>query len=434
MIENFREGPERAVLAAVDAGEYDIDISLEELSELARAADIEVMGSIVQRKADPDPATCIGSGRLQELADFVKTWECDMVIFDCELSPAQLRNIENVCQCQVIDRTTLILDIFARRAVSAEGKLQAQLASLRYKLPRLAGQGTALSRQGGGGGGGAGARRGAGESKLETDRRHIRRRITALEKELEELSLRRERVRTRRKKERVLTAAIVGYTNVGKSTLLNALTDAGVLAKDMLFATLDPTARALKLPDGRNIMLIDTVGLVRRLPHHLVEAFKSTLEDAANADLIFNVCDASSGELEDQLTVTMDLLEELGAKGTPVITVLNKCDKAPEDAGMGIPGAVRISAKTGEGLEELLHAAALALPSLRSRIKLLIPYSQGEIENAVASRGIVHSRDYTPEGIMIEASADSELLREISSFIVKTQEKPLLSRRDEGTV
>ena len=299
---------------------------------------------------------------MEELAEFASNTGAGAVIFDQELSPLQIRNLEKMLDLPVIDRTMLILDIFAQRAVSAEGKLQVELARLRYQLPRLAGQGLRLSRQGGGGGGGGGARRGAGESKKEQDRRHIQRRITALSRELRELGERRQRLRERRKKDGATTVAIVGYTNVGKSTLLNTLTQAGVLAEDKLFATLDPTARALSLPDGRQVMLIDTVGLVRRLPHHLVEAFRSTLEEAAQADLILNVCDAASGEMAQQLEVTRDLLAQLGAEKTPVVTVLNKCDLVPELPQGLEEHCVPVSARTGAGLPLLLETIAKTLP------------------------------------------------------------------------
>lgn len=305
MIENNVEKKQRAVLVAVDTGEYDARVSLDELEELAVTAGAETAAKVLQKRSGFDPATVIGSGRLSEIAEFCRGDGADLVVFDCELSPAQMRNIEDACGVPVIDRTTLILDIFAQRAVTAEGKLQVELAQLRYRLPRLTGLGGALSRLGGGIG-----TRGPGESQLETDRRHIRRRIAALQDQLAELEKRRGLLRARRKKEGITTVAIVGYTNVGKSTLLNALTNAGVLVEDKLFATLDPTSRALSLPDGREVLLIDTVGLVRRLPHQLVEAFKSTLEEAANADLLWCVCDASSDETDEQVAVTRRLMEE----------------------------------------------------------------------------------------------------------------------------
>ena len=401
------QAPKRAVLAAVDTGAYDVEISLAELRELAKTAGYPVVGEAVQKLQTPVAATFMGSGRLLELKDYMAAVEGELIIFDEELSPAQLRNIEELCDCPVLDRTMLILDIFAARAVSGEGKLQVELARLQYQLPRLAGKGVQLSRQGGGGTGGTGARRGAGESKLEVDRRHIRRRIEALKAELEALSRRREQRRARRKKDGITTVAIVGYTNVGKSTLLNTLTEAGVLAEDKLFATLDPTARSLALPDGRTVMLIDTVGLVRRLPHQLVEAFHSTLEEAANADLILSVCDITSPELLEQRAVTERLLEELGVEGTPVITVLNKCDAAaPSAAAEPYRGCVRISAKTGYGLPALLQSIAEALPPARIRCRLCLPYTEGGLLHRLEQQGQIFCREYTAEGVLLEADVE----------------------------
>ena len=401
------QAPKRAVLAAIDTGAYDVEVSLAELRELAKTAGYPVVGEAVQKLQTPVAATFMGSGRLLELKDYMAAVEGELIIFDEELSPAQLRNIEELCDCPVLDRTMLILDIFAARAVSGEGKLQVELARLQYQLPRLAGQGVQLSRQGGGGTGGTGARRGAGESKLEVDRRHIRRRIEALKAELEALSRRREQRRARRKKDGITTVAIVGYTNVGKSTLLNALTEAGVLAEDKLFATLDPTARSLALPDGRTVMLIDTVGLVRRLPHQLVEAFHSTLEEAANADLILSVCDITSPELLEQRAVTERLLEELGVEGTPVITVLNKCDAAaPSAAAEPYRGCVRISAKTGYGLPALLQSIAEALPPARIRCRLCLPYTEGGLLHRLEQQGQIFCREYTAEGVLLEADVE----------------------------
>lgn len=418
MYENESLRPPLAVLAGVDTGEYDMERSMEELRELADTAGYETAGILTQKKSEPDAATCLGAGRLEELAQFVQSSGADGVIFDQELSPLQIRNLEEALSCPVIDRTMLILDIFAQRAVSAEGKLQVELARLRYQLPRLAGWGVQLSRQGGGGGGGSGARRGAGESKKEVDRRHIQRRITSLSRELEELAQRRQRTRERRKKDSVTTVAIVGYTNVGKSTLLNALTQAGVLAEDKLFATLDPTARGLDLPDGRRVMLIDTVGLLRRLPHHLVEAFRSTLEEAAHADLILNVCDAAGGEASQQLAVTRELLSQLGAEKIPVLTVLNKCDLLPRLPDGLDSQCVPISARTGQGLPALLAAIAKALPPAFLRVRLLLPYSAGELEARLVRDGKVFSREYTPEGTVLDASVPLELVYLVKGYVV----------------
>ncbi len=412
LYENKTE-PERAVLVAVDTGEYDCDSSLAELEELADTAGAQVVGFVTQRRDKPDNATFLGSGRLDELAEYCENNEIDLVITDNELSPSQQRNVEKAVGTKVIDRTALILDIFAGRAVSNEGKLQVELAQLKYSLPRLIGQGNKLSRLGGGIG-----TRGPGETKLETDKRHIRRRITALEHQLDELEKRRKYARARREKDRVETVAIVGYTNAGKSTLLNTLTEAGVLAQDKLFATLDPTSRALTLPDGRQVVLVDTVGFIRRLPHELVEAFKSTLEEAASAKAIINVCDYSDPEYEEHLEVTEKLLDELGCTGTPVITALNKCD-LDTCAVMPSPdkNAVKISALTGEGIDELLAAVAKALPANRMRVKMLIPYSAGSAAAEIREDGAVHSETYSENGLLLDVTVKTELIDKYPNYV-----------------
>ena len=367
---------------------------------------------MIQRRDTPDPATCIGAGRLAEAELTCKNLGIELVIFDVELTGSQTANIEETLGVRVIDRTTLILDIFAQRARSAEGRLQVELAQQKYRLPRLTGKGTALSRLGGGIG-----TRGPGESKLETDRRHIRRRINALEQQLADLTRRRELMRSRRRKDQLTCVAIVGYTNVGKSTLLNALTDAGVLAENMLFATLDPTARALKLPDGRQVMLIDTVGLVRRLPHLLVEAFRSTLEEAANADLILNVCDISAPDAAEQIAVSTGLLREIGAQTVPVLNVLNKCDRLsamPETIGRE---NCLVSAKTGMGLDLLLERIAAALAPTHTRMKVLIPYDQGAVAGEIRSRGTVYAEEFLPEGVLLDAMIDRRILAQCGKFL-----------------
>ncbi|MEG2144934.1 MAG: GTPase HflX, partial [Oscillospiraceae bacterium] len=292
MVKNVSE---KAVLVAVDTGEYDALKSMEELRELSFSAGAQVVATVIQKRSSADVATCVGEGKLSEIKTIIDFENADIVIFDTELSGSQLKNIEKALDIKVIDRTMLILDIFALRARTSEGRLQVELAQQKYLLPRLVGMGNSLSRQGGGIG-----TRGPGESMLESDRRHIREKIANISDRLKAAEKTRELLKKKRKKDEVLTVAILGYTNVGKSTLLNYLTNAGVLCEDMLFATLDPTARSLKLPDGRNVMLIDTVGLVSRLPHMLVEAFHSTLQEAADADLILNVCDISSPDANIQ--------------------------------------------------------------------------------------------------------------------------------------
>lgn len=409
--------PETSVLVGLDTGDYDAEVSIDELEELAKTAGSKVLAKIIQKKEKPDPATYIGSGRLREIRDFCRDNEADLIIFDCELSPSQQRNVENFTDVRVIDRTTLILDIFAARARSKEGRIQVELAQLKYSLPRLGGKGTELSRLGGGIG-----TRGPGETKLESDRRHIRRRIEALSAELKEIEKRRIRMRNRREKTGIESVAIVGYTNAGKSTLMNTLTNAGVLAQDKLFATLDPTARALTLPDGRQVMLIDTVGLVRRLPHELVEAFKSTLEEAAAAHVILNVCDASSPECSEHLEVTQKLLKELGCESTPVISVMNKCDLVDNIYDMPAIGkTVMISALQGKGLDRLLKEIEKALPKTRSRAKVLIPFSSGAQAGRIRTEGVVISEEYTPDGILIDGIIPISILEELKEFVISIE-------------
>ena len=403
---------ERAVLVSVDTGEFDVDSSLLELSELARTAGAEVICEMTQKRESPEAGTYLGRGKLEELAEYCENEKPDLVIVDGELTPAQQKNIETVTDTRVIDRTTLILDIFAARALSGEGKLQVELAQLKYALPRLGGKGASMSRLGGGIG-----TRGPGETKLETDRRHIRRRISALSDDLKELEERRARHRERRKKDGVITVALVGYTNAGKSTLMNTLTDAGVLAENKLFATLDPTARALTLPDGSSVLLIDTVGFIRRLPHKLVEAFKSTLDEAVNANVILNICDASNDECAEHYRVTMDLLEELGCADKPIITVLNKCDLV-NDISIPMTNSVRVSAKTGEGLPELLEAVQKALPPTRKRVKILLPFSMGGAGAELRKTGVVHSEEYTAEGLLLDITAEIFTLEKYEEYII----------------
>lgn len=404
MFEN-EEKPQRAILAAADCGEWDAEVSIDELEELAKSAGAEVVAKVIQQRAEYDRATVIGRGKLEEIKQLAEAEEVDILIFDHELTAANIRNLEEVTGLGVIDRTMLILDIFAARAQSRAGRLQVELAQYKYRLPRLEGMGKNLSRLGGGIG-----TRGPGESKLESDRRHIRRRIETLEHKLEELSANRELIRSRRKKDGIVTAAIVGYTNAGKSTLLNRLTNAGVLSEDKLFATLDPTARALELPDGRSIMLVDTVGFVRRLPHHLVEAFKSTLEETVQADLLLNVCDISSGEADSQTEVTRTLLESLGADKIPMLNVLNKCDLLEGARPICTADCVMVSAKTGEGIDEMLEKISKMLAPTQIRMTVLIPYSEGGLLGEIRAFGKVFSEEFTPEGTLVDALVDMKLL------------------------
>ena len=407
-----QEKIDRALLVSVDTGDFDAESSLSELFELTESAGAKPVASISQKLERPDTATCVGSGKLIEIKEFCETEEIDLIIFDCELSPTQIRNIESETDVRVVDRTTLILDIFSQRARSKEGKLQVELAQLKYSLPRLTGKGIALSRLGGGIG-----TRGPGETKLETDKRHIRRRMETVKAQLKEVENHRNELRRRREKNSVITVAIVGYTNAGKSTLMNYLTEAGVLAEDKLFATLDPTSRSLKLPQGVTVMLIDTVGFVRRLPHHLVEAFKSTLEEAAKADIILNVCDASDEEAALHLEVTRDILKELGCGETPIVSVLNKCDLLESQTiDIDFGTSVKISAKTGEGIEKLLVAIEDNLPVRVKKVKMLVPFSKASLIAEIRQTATLLSEEYTADGILAEAIIDEKFWHKVRDY------------------
>lgn len=411
--------PEVCILVSVDTGEFDAFVSIDELEELAHTAGAEVFAKLIQKRDKPDNATYLGGGKLWELKNICDENEIDLLIFDGELTPSQQRNIEKFTDVRVIDRTMLILDIFALNARTSEGKLQVELAQLKYSLPRLGGKGTEMSRLGGGIG-----TRGPGESKLESDRRHIHRRINAVEEQLKTLSKRRLLLRERRKKNAVTTVAIVGYTNAGKSTLLNALTNAGVLAENKLFATLDPTARALKLPDGRTVLLVDTVGFISRLPHDLVEAFKSTLEEVVYADLILNICDASDIEFEEHLKVTKRVVSELGASDKPMLTVYNKCDKAPNLRFFGESGNdVRISALNKIGLDNLLEKMCTLLENTRRKVRLLLPYADGAVASKIRKEGAVITEEYRDDGLYMEAVLDGRFLNNIKNYILPETEE-----------
>ena len=413
MYEN-EEKIQKALLVGIDTGEYDAEGSMSELWELTESAGAVPVATVMQKRDKPDGATCIGSGRLEEITDFCRDNEIDFIVFDTELSPTQIRNIEEITDVRTIDRTMLILDIFAIRARTNEGKLQVELAQLKYLLPRLSGKGKEMSRLGGGVG-----TRGPGETKLETDKRHIRRRIEALKEALSDMKDRRDRLRSRRKKDGIITVAIVGYTNAGKSTLMNTLTQAGVLSENKLFATLDPTSRALKLPDGISVMMIDTVGLVRRLPHHLVEAFKSTLEEAAVADIILNVCDASSEEYKLHLEVTNSLLNELGCEGKPIITVFNKCDLVPDPYDLPVSrDSVRICAKEGFGIDELLRRIEENLPVKLRRFELMIPFDKASVIAVLRNAGALQSEEYTAEGIKVIAVVEEPLWHKVEEYSI----------------
>lgn len=406
---------ERVILAGVHTGRLDYledttDESIEELTGLCETAGAEVVGVMVQNKAQLESGTYMGEGKLLELAEMVENMDVDCVVFDDELSPVQLKNISDILKVKVLDRSMMILDIFAMRAKSGEGKLQVELAQLKYRLPRLRGMGTVMSRTGAGIG-----TRGPGETKLETDKRHIHRRISALQEELKEIKKHRELLRTRRKKDNVITAAFVGYTNAGKSSLLNMLTDAEVLAEDKLFATLDTTSRAITLEDNRTILLIDTVGFIRKLPHHLIEAFKSTLEEAVLADVLIHVTDVSNPDYESHMKVVESVLSDIGATGKPVITLYNKSDLA----GGEIPSVsgIFISAKTGEGTGKFLETLADVCPGKKKKITLLIPYHRGDIVNNLHQNQKVLEEEFTESGTKITLLADSITYNNLRDYL-----------------
>ncbi|MBQ6851078.1 MAG: GTPase HflX [Oscillospiraceae bacterium] len=407
----------KTMLAAVDTGEYNIDDSIKELAALCEAADLDVAFSVVQRRDNPENKYYLGEGKLEEAKQLAQANEIELCVFDCELTGSQIRNISDYLEIEVIDRTMLILEIFSRRATTSEGKLQTELALLKYRLPRLSGVGVSMSRQGGGGGGGGGARRGGGETKLELDRRYIQGRIDLIKQKLAQVEKRRDILNNQRKKNDVPIVALTGYTNVGKSSLLNALTGSEIFEKDMLFATLDPTARKLILPSGQTAILVDTVGFVSRLPHKLVEAFKSTLEQAKYADIILNVCDIASEDRDLQLQVTQEVLAEIGCEMENVITVYNKYDK--EHDMPAPPTAVVTSAKSGYGLNNLLNRIDDMLAARMADLNLMLPYSQTGLINTIRENGRVDSEEYTADGIAVKGKIDKKFLYIFNSYQVK---------------
>ncbi len=415
---------ERVVLVSVwtSGTQEDADNAMAELKLLAETAGSEVLEALVQRRSQPDPATYIGRGKVEEVAEVVRATGADTVICDGELQPAQLRNLEDRIKVKVVDRTALILDIFASHAKSAEGKAQVELAQLQYLKQRLRGWGGNLSRQAGGraaGGAGIGGR-GPGETKLETDRRRIHHRIAQLRRKLREMDATREGKRAERRRNRVPSVAIVGYTNAGKSSLLNRLTGAGVLVEDALFATLDPTTRRTETRDGRVFTLTDTVGFVRHLPHDLVEAFRSTLEESTTADLLLHVVDASDPDPEGQIAAVRQVLAEIGASDVPELLVCNKADLADETTLLalraGHPGCVVVSARTGHGLAELADAVEARLPNPEVRVETLIPYSRGDLMDRIHRTGTIETLEHTGEGTRVCARVHPGLAEELGEY------------------
>ena len=412
---------EKVILCGVHTGilntlEDTTEESMAELRELAYTAKAEVVGEMVQNKDHPEASTYFGEGKMEELRLATETLGATLLIFDDELTGSQIRNIENYTHIRTIDRSTLILDIFAQRAISKEGKIQVELAQLKYSLPRLSGMGIELSRLGGGIG-----TRGPGETKLESDRRHIHRRINSLEAELKEIQAHRDLQRSRREKDNVVVAALVGYTNAGKSTILNYFTDSEVLAENMLFATLDPTMRKLSLPDGRNAVIVDTVGFIRKLPHHLIEAFKSTLDEAVLADVLIHVIDSSNPEMYSQMRVVDDLIQTLGCKAQRIIAVFNKCDVAPPLSPRpegNYTDFVSVSAKSGEGMDELIELLHDALPGKKKEIEVLIPYSDSKTAATLHDGEVILEESYEAEGTKIRILADEALYAKLRNYII----------------
>ena len=418
LIERHRR--ETVVLVGVVIPPVSVDeaeASLEELAALADTAGADEAERVLQRRQEPDPATFVGKGKAEELRDLSNTVDADTVIFDDELSPAQSRNLEKILGRTAIDRTALILDIFAQHAFTPAGKAQVELAMLRYRLPRLRGKGKGLSQQAGG----IGTRMGGGETKLEVDRRRLLRRVTKLEEELKELTKNRQTQRKARARSRLPTITIVGYTNAGKSTLLNRLTDAGVLVQDRLFATVDPTTRRLELPGGERVLVTDTVGFVRKLPHQLVQAFRSTLDEVAEADLLLHVVDASAADPRAHMDAVRTVLREIGADDVPELIVFNKSDAAdPDDAKRLLqshPGSVLLSAETGEGIERLLDVIGDRLREMTHVVELVVPYDRGDVVAAVHRAGEVVSESHDEDATRLWARIRPEDLGRFREFV-----------------
>ena len=398
---------ENAILVTIAEKGSDVaecERSLDELERLLHTAGGSAVARVIQIKDKFDPRTCIGSGKVDEISEICKKEEIKLVIFDFELSPMQIRNLENdIGDVTVIDRSMLILDIFALHATSGDGKLQVELAQLKYSAPRLTGKGVELSRQGGGIGS-----RGPGETKLETDRRHLREKINALETKLRELESNRLIMRAQRDRSGLSKIGIVGYTNAGKSTLLNRLTGANVLSENKLFATLDPTTRKGELPSGESVLFTDTVGFVRKLPHHLVKAFKSTLDEVKYSDLLLIVADATDSETEEHLKVTEEVIAELGASDKPRIYVYNKCDELADVSLESADGTVYISAKNGYGIDTLLELVEKKLFETKKEYTLLIPYDKQGLVNAIYNEYSVKETEYTDNGVSVIAILDEK--------------------------
>ncbi|MFI3175068.1 MAG: GTPase HflX [Bacillota bacterium] len=415
------EYEERVIVFAVEhdsiqkRGPLEVEDSLDELAELLDTAGAISVAKCIQKRERVHSGHYLGKGKVEELKMMINAFEASGVVCDDELSPAQLRNLEAMLETKVMDRTMVILDIFAGRAVSGEGKIQVELAQLKYRLSRLSGLGASMSRLGGGIG-----TRGPGEKKLETDRRYIKDRIAELGKDAQEIRTHRELLRTSRGKKGTPVVSLVGYTNAGKSTVINALTDAGVLAEDKLFATLDTTTRKVELPNGSEILLTDTVGFIQKLPHHLVQAFRATLEELQYADILLHVVDASNPKRAEHMGVVYQTLEKLGCKETPVITIFNKMDREIE---LPLPldensyGICEISAVSGMGMESMLETIENLLKTFRKSMTVCIPYSEGALVNFVHGRCEIISEEHTGEGVLMEVYVDEESEKRLANFI-----------------
>lgn len=410
-----KEVNERVILVGISEQDGDDALdSLNELKELVRTAGAETAAIVLQNRQLVHPGTYVGTGKVEEIRQMLAAEEATGIVCDDELTPAQMKNLEDLLETKVMDRTLIILDIFAARASTSEGKIQVELAQLKYRLTRLAGFGRSMSRLGGGIG-----TRGPGEKKLETDRRLIKDRIVQLNRELKEVRKHREVTRSQRNRNRIPVAAIVGYTNAGKSTLLNSLTDAAVLEEDKLFATLDPTTRMLELPGHQKLLLTDTVGFIRKLPHHLIDAFRSTLEEAKYADFIIHVVDASNPQAQKQMHTVYETLQKLGVTGKKVLTLFNKQDKVLTDEPLRDGRAdttLRISAKSGQGLVQVKEQLAEILRESKQYAKLLIPYEQSALLQQIHVQGELVSEEYLPEGTLVEAYLPSELCGRIQKI------------------
>jgi len=410
---------ERVILVGVwiEGSVKDAENSMEELAALAETAGSKVLDALIQRRDKPDPATFIGSGKVSELKAIVKSTGADTVVCDGELSPSQLRNLEDKVKVKVVDRTALILDIFAQHAKSKEGKAQVELAQMSYMLPRLRGWGDSLSRQAGGIGG-----RGPGETKIEVDRRRIRDKMSKLRREIGDMKVARDTKRQERKRNSIPSVAIAGYTNAGKSSLLNRLTNAGVLVQNALFATLDPTVRRSETSDGRTYTLTDTVGFVKHLPHDLIDAFKSTLEEVSGADVIVHVVDGSHGDPLGQIKAVRGVIADIGGAKIPEIIALNKADSADPQVIAQVliqePDAYLISVHSGVGIEKLIRAIESSLPRPRIEIRTVLPYDRGDLVSQIHEHGEILSQEYLPEGTSLHAMVDGSLAHALEKYSV----------------